>query len=92
MQNGEELASYNMGNAKKDDGEDSSEIQLHRMKQDHFIEAQVQEGDTLQAIALRFYCSVSFRFVYYVLCLRFTKKNTTLIWISFLNGCVGIFI
>lgn len=35
-------------------------IQLHRIKpQDHFIEAQIQEGDTLQAIALRFHCSVS---------------------------------
>lgn len=60
MQNGEDLASYTMGNAKKEDGDDQSEIQLHRMKpQEHFIEAQIQEGDTLQAIALRFYCSVS---------------------------------
>lgn len=45
---------------KKNDVDDNSEIQLYRIKpQDHFIEAQVQEGDTLQAIALRFYCSVS---------------------------------
>lgn len=59
MQNGEDLASYTMGNAKKED-DDHNEIQLHRMKpQEHFIEAQVQNGDTLQAIALRFYCSVS---------------------------------
>lgn len=60
QQNGEDLASYNMGNAKKEDGDDHSEIQLRRVKpQEHFIEAQIQEGDTLQAIALRFYCPVS---------------------------------
>lgn len=60
MQNGEDLASYNMGNAKKEDDDNQNEIQLHRIKQqEHFIEAQVQEGDTLQAIALRFYCPVS---------------------------------
>lgn len=46
-------------NGIKDDKELHSEIQLYRIKpQDHFIEAQVQEGDTLQAIALRFHCSV----------------------------------
>ncbi|CAH2089402.1 unnamed protein product [Euphydryas editha] len=44
----------------RDDNELHSEIQLYRIKpQDHFIEAQVQEGDTLQAIALRFHCSIS---------------------------------
>lgn len=59
MNSGDDLISYNMGNIKKEDC-DQSEIQLHKMKpQEHFIEAQVQEGDTLQAIALRFYCSVS---------------------------------
>lgn len=47
-------------NGIKDDKELHSEIQLYRIKpQDHFIEAQVQEGDTLQAIALRFHCSIS---------------------------------
>lgn len=57
--NGEDLASYNMGNNDRGDGAET-ELQLHRMKpQEHFIEAQVQDGDTLQAIALRFYCSVS---------------------------------
>ncbi|XP_073953535.1 lysM and putative peptidoglycan-binding domain-containing protein 3 isoform X2 [Choristoneura fumiferana] len=55
---GDELMGYNM-NANKEE-EDSAEIPLHKMKtQDHFIEAQIQEGDTLQAIALRFYCSIS---------------------------------
>lgn len=55
---GEDLVGFNM--SKKKDSNDHSEIQLHRIKpQDHFIEAQVQEGDTLQAIALRFYCSIS---------------------------------
>lgn len=58
MQGGDDLVAYTMG--KKTDAPDHSEIQLHRIKpQEHFIEAQVQEGDTLQAIALRFYCSVS---------------------------------
>lgn len=47
-------------NGLKDSENFPSEIQLYRIKpQDHFIEAQVQEGDTLQAIALRFHCSVS---------------------------------
>lgn len=58
MQGGDDLVAYTMG--KKTDAPDHSEIQLHRIKpQEHFIEAQVQEGDTLQAIALRFYCSIS---------------------------------
>lgn len=58
MHGGDDLISYNM--SKKTDGDPNGEIQLHKMKpQEHFIEAQVQEGDTLQAIALRFYCSVS---------------------------------
>lgn len=58
MHGGDDLISYNM--SKKTDGDLNGEIQLHKMKpQEHFIEAQVQEGDTLQAIALRFYCSVS---------------------------------
>lgn len=62
---GDELMGYTM-NAKKEE-EDSAEIPLHRMKtQDHFIEAQIQEGDTLQAIALRFYCSVSM--TYFIFC------------------------
>lgn len=48
-------------NGSKDDSDSHGEIQLYRIKpQDHFIEAQVQEGDTLQAIALRFHCSVSY--------------------------------
>ncbi|XP_046969839.1 lysM and putative peptidoglycan-binding domain-containing protein 3 isoform X1 [Vanessa cardui] len=56
--NGDDLIS-NM-NGVRDDKEFQSEIQLYRIKpQDHFIEAQVQEGDTLQAIALRFHCSIS---------------------------------
>ncbi|KAL4712595.1 hypothetical protein ACJJTC_007190 [Scirpophaga incertulas] len=57
LHGGDELTA--MDTSKKDDYND---IQLHRMKlqsQEHFIEAQVQEGDTLQAIALRFYCSVA---------------------------------
>ncbi|KAJ0174212.1 hypothetical protein K1T71_010358 [Dendrolimus kikuchii] len=58
LQNGDDLLTFNMG--KKNDIDDNSEIQLYKIKpQDHFIEAQVQEGDTLQAIALRFYCSIS---------------------------------
>ncbi|XP_075981697.1 lysM and putative peptidoglycan-binding domain-containing protein 3 [Anticarsia gemmatalis] len=58
MHGGDDMVGYNMG--KKNDANEPSEIQLHRIKpQDHFIEAQVQEGDTLQAIALRFYCSLS---------------------------------
>lgn len=67
MHNGDDL-STNM-NSLKDAKELHSEIQLYRIKpQDHFIEAQVQEGDTLQAIALRFHCSVSLIFTY--LCVR----------------------
>ncbi|KAJ8717155.1 hypothetical protein PYW08_005554 [Mythimna loreyi] len=59
MHGGDDLVAYAMGK-KADDLDDNSEIQLHRIKpQEHFIEAQVQEGDTLQAIALRFYCSIS---------------------------------
>uniref|UniRef100_A0A2A4K930 LysM domain-containing protein n=2 Tax=Heliothis virescens TaxID=7102 RepID=A0A2A4K930_HELVI len=58
MQGGDDMVAYAMG--KKVELGEHSEIQLHRIKpQDHFIEAQVQEGDTLQAIALRFYCSIS---------------------------------
>lgn len=59
MLNGDELFSQNI-NMNRSTESFNNEIQLHRVKpQDHFIEAQVQEGDTLQAIALRFYCSVS---------------------------------
>ncbi|XP_063540650.1 lysM and putative peptidoglycan-binding domain-containing protein 3 isoform X1 [Cydia strobilella] len=59
LMHGDEFTGYNMS-VKKDDGQDSSEIPLHKMKsQDHFIEAQVQDGDTLQAIALRFHCSLA---------------------------------
>ncbi|XP_034835321.1 lysM and putative peptidoglycan-binding domain-containing protein 3 isoform X2 [Maniola hyperantus] len=58
LYSGDELTS-NM-NGSHDDIDVHSEIQLYRIKpQDHFIEAQVQEGDTLQAIALRFHCSIS---------------------------------
>ncbi|XP_045777631.1 lysM and putative peptidoglycan-binding domain-containing protein 3 isoform X2 [Maniola jurtina] len=58
LHSGDELTS-NMNGA-QDDVDVHSEIQLYRIKpQDHFIEAQVQEGDTLQAIALRFHCSIS---------------------------------
>ncbi|XP_045522513.1 lysM and putative peptidoglycan-binding domain-containing protein 3 isoform X1 [Pieris brassicae] len=59
FQNGDEVVcgmNSTMDNALNYNGN----IQLHRIKpQDHFIEAQVQEGDTLQAIALRFHCSIS---------------------------------
>lgn len=66
MNHGDDLASYNMINSKKDDGDDH-EIQLQRMKQqEHYIEAQIEQGDTLQAIALRFYCSVSIQALYKV--------------------------
>ncbi|XP_068620474.1 lysM and putative peptidoglycan-binding domain-containing protein 3 isoform X2 [Battus philenor] len=59
MLNGNELVGHNV-NMNRSNETHSNEIQLHRVKpQDHFIEAQVQEGDTLQAIALRFYCSIS---------------------------------
>ncbi|XP_047996942.1 lysM and putative peptidoglycan-binding domain-containing protein 3 isoform X2 [Leguminivora glycinivorella] len=59
LMHGDEFTGYNMS-VKKDDGQDNSEIPLHKMKsQDHFIEAQVQDGDTLQAIALRFHCSIA---------------------------------
>lgn len=72
MHGGDDLITYNMGNNKKEDYE-QSEIQLHKMKpQEHYIEAQVQEGDTLQAIALRFYCSVS---VYHLTYTRATQQN-----------------
>ncbi|KAJ2948647.1 hypothetical protein O0L34_g7903 [Tuta absoluta] len=55
---GDDLISQAMH--KRTDGDTNSEIPLHKMKQqEHFIEAQIQEGDTLQALALRFYCSVS---------------------------------
>lgn len=33
--------------------------QNHRPRREHVLEAQIQEGDTLQAIALRFNCTVS---------------------------------
>ncbi|CAH0401321.1 unnamed protein product [Chilo suppressalis] len=57
MQGGDDMFAHTNNN--KFEG-DSSDIQLHKMKpQEHYIEAQVQEGDTLQAIALRFYCSIS---------------------------------
>ncbi|KAM3960322.1 lysM and putative peptidoglycan-binding domain-containing protein 3 [Aphomia sociella] len=60
MHSGDDLANYNFVNNKKDDPDGTSDIMLHKIRtQDHFIEAQVQEGDTLQAIALKFYCSVS---------------------------------
>ncbi|KAG6456523.1 hypothetical protein O3G_MSEX009776 [Manduca sexta] len=60
MHSGDDLVAHTMGTNKKDDDDGQSEIQLYRIKpQEHFIEAQVQEGDTLQAIALRFYCSIS---------------------------------
>ncbi|CAG4946738.1 unnamed protein product [Colias eurytheme] len=50
----------NMNGSLENDINFNGHIQLHRIKpQDHFIEAQVQEGDTLQAIALRFHCSIS---------------------------------
>ncbi|VVD03490.1 lysM and putative peptidoglycan-binding domain-containing protein 3-like [Leptidea sinapis] len=49
-----------MNGTMNDDINYNGQIQLHRIKpQDHFIEAQVQVGDTLQAIALRFHCSIS---------------------------------
>lgn len=34
-------------------------LQRPRIRSDNTIEAQIQEGDTLQAIALRFGCTVS---------------------------------
>ena len=43
-----------------DDSEDEIDIPLRSVqKPEQFIEAQVQEGDTLQAIALKFNCPVS---------------------------------
>lgn len=62
MPDGDEYNSLNMFNYKKNDSDDDTvcDVQLHRIKPpEHFMEAQVQEGDTLQAIALRFYCSIS---------------------------------
>ena len=65
MHGGDDMVAYAMGK-KADDLGEHTEIQLHRIKpQDHFIEAQVLEGDTLQAIALRFYCSVSIKIIYF---------------------------
>ncbi|GBP22678.1 LysM and putative peptidoglycan-binding domain-containing protein 3 [Eumeta japonica] len=56
MHNADDLTGYSM--TKTDDTED--EIPLHKVRpQKNYIEAQVLEGDTLQAIALRFYCSIS---------------------------------
>lgn len=55
---------YNrIGNGKYSDESDDEDIHLpirKVYKPQHFVEAQVQEGDTLQAIALRFNCTVSF--------------------------------
>lgn len=67
---GDDMNAHDMLNNKKNDDDFRSEIQLYKIKpQEHFIEAQVREGDTLQAIALRFYCSVSISlitaYVYY---------------------------
>ena len=60
LMHGDDMNAQNMLNNKKDDDECQTEIQLYKIKpQEHFIEAQVREGDTLQAIALRFYCSIS---------------------------------
>lgn len=60
MHSGDDLISYDVMNNKKNDDNGRSDIQLYKIKpQEHFIEAQVQEGDTLQAIALRFYCSIA---------------------------------
>lgn len=57
---GDDMNAHNMLNNKKDEDDSCTEIQLYKIKpQEHFIEAQVREGDTLQAIALRFYCSIS---------------------------------
>ncbi|CAK1584328.1 unnamed protein product [Parnassius mnemosyne] len=59
LMNGDDLVGHNI-NMNRSNDSINNEIQLHRIKpQDHFIEAQVQEGDTLQAIALRFHCSIS---------------------------------
>lgn len=73
MHGGDDLVAYDMGKKTDDHGE-HAEIQLHRIKpQDHFIEAQVLEGDTLQAIALRFYCSVSIEIIIYCCCYPIDK-------------------
>ncbi|XP_072942734.1 lysM and putative peptidoglycan-binding domain-containing protein 3 isoform X2 [Epargyreus clarus] len=59
MLSGDDLNGYTMLGGKHEE-DYNGEVQLHRIKPvEHFIEAQVQEGDTLQAIALRFYCSIS---------------------------------
>ncbi|CAH2232218.1 lysM and putative peptidoglycan-binding domain-containing protein 3 isoform X2 [Pararge aegeria] len=58
LHSGDDLMANMNGSGEEKEGH--SEIQLYRIKPpDHFIEAQVQEGDTLQAIALRFHCSIS---------------------------------
>lgn len=45
------------------DDNDQRNIQLqnqrHRIRQENVLEAQIQPGDTLQAIALRYNCTVS---------------------------------
>ncbi|XP_041984459.1 lysM and putative peptidoglycan-binding domain-containing protein 3 isoform X2 [Aricia agestis] len=49
-----------MNGYREDGNELNHKIQLYRIKpKEHFIEAQIQDGDTLQAIALRFHCSIS---------------------------------
>lgn len=66
---------YNrIGNGKFSDESDDGDIDLpirKIYKPQHFVEAQVQEGDTLQAIALRFNCTVSLSdvFMYKILTL-----------------------
>ncbi|XP_053614930.1 lysM and putative peptidoglycan-binding domain-containing protein 3 isoform X2 [Plodia interpunctella] len=60
MQSGDDLVIYNMGSNHNQDLTNQTQIQLHRMKPpEHYIEAQVLENDSLQAIALRFHTSIS---------------------------------
>ncbi|XP_013187625.2 lysM and putative peptidoglycan-binding domain-containing protein 3 [Amyelois transitella] len=60
MHGGDDVLAYNTGSSHNADLDNQNQIQLHKMKQpEHYIEAQVLEGDTLQAIALRFHSSIS---------------------------------
>lgn len=49
-----------ISNSFSDDTNRGFPMQNHRPRREHVLEAQIQDGDTLQAIALRFNCTVGF--------------------------------
>lgn len=51
---------YNMPTHYKEPTDVGESVSMHKIRPfENYIEAQVQEGDTIQAVALRFHCSVS---------------------------------